>query len=115
MRRDASRLRLDQADDKVALVHGAPWIRYQIEQQSLPLEDVGLALYPLADNVHQARRGVYGEDPPEVQDRPGQQWAAAVLHTAKHEGYEGLRKQLLAWKTSLRGVKKRQAVEQVLA
>src|SRR5262249_60915286 len=34
MRRDAGRIRLDQADEKVALVDGADWIRNQIRRQS---------------------------------------------------------------------------------
>ncbi len=114
MRRDASRIRLDQAADKVALVDGAPWIVNEIEAQSLPLDDVGLDFYHLADNVHQARRLVFGEDPTEVKDTPGQRWAGDVLHTAKHQGYEALRDQLLAWKASLRGVKQRQAAERLL-
>jgi hypothetical protein len=109
MRRDASRIRLDQAGDKVALVDGAPWIVNQIEGQSLPLDEVGLDFYHLADNVHKTRRAVFGEEPAEAEDTPGQRWAAAVLHTAKHEGYEALRDQLLAWQGTLRGAKKREA------
>jgi hypothetical protein len=114
LRRDAGRVRLDQADDKVALVDGAPWIVNQLEGQSLPLDAVGLDFYHLAENVHKARRAVYGEDPPGVTATPGQQWAAAVLHTAKHAGYEALRDQVLTWKTGLRGRKQRQAAEQLL-
>jgi hypothetical protein len=114
MRRDAGRIRLDQAGDKVALVDGAPWIRNQIEGQSLPLDAVGLDFYHLADNVHKARRVVYGEDPAGATDTPGQRWAGDVLHTAKHAGYEALRDQLLAWKAGLRGVKKRYAAGQLL-
>jgi hypothetical protein len=109
MRRDASRIRLDQADDKVALVDGAPWIVNQIEGQSLPLDDVGLDFYHLSDNVHKTRRVVFGEDPAGAKDTPGQRWAAAVLHTAKHEGYVALRDQLLAWKGTWRGAKQREA------
>jgi hypothetical protein len=113
MRRDAGRLRLDQADDKVALVDGAPWIINQIQGQSLPLDDVGLDFYHLADNVHKARRVVFGEDTAEAQETPGQRWAAGVLHVAKHHGYEALREELVAWKGTLRG-RKRQAAEQLL-
>jgi len=109
MRREACRIQLDQADDKVALVDGAPWIVNQIEGQSLPLDDVGLDFYHLSDNVHKTRRIVFGEDAAEAKDTPGQRWAAAVLHTAKHEGYEALRDQLLAWKGTLRGAKQREA------
>jgi hypothetical protein len=42
MRRDAGRIALDQADDKVAVVDGAAWIRNQIQRQNLPRDDVGL-------------------------------------------------------------------------
>jgi hypothetical protein len=113
MRRDAGRIRLDQADDKVALVDGAPWIVNQIQGQSLPLDGVGLDFYHLADNVHKARRLVFGEDAAEAKDTPGQRWAAGVLHTAKHQGYEALREELVTWKGPLRG-RKRQAAEQLL-
>jgi hypothetical protein len=114
MRRDAGRVRLDQADDKVALVDGAPWIVNQMEAQSLPLDAKGLDFYHLADNVHKARRVVYGEDEPGATDTPGRRWAAAVLHIAKHQGYEALRDHLLVWKGGRRGVKKRRAAEQLL-
>ena len=72
------------------------------------LDDIGLDFYHLSDNVHKTRRVVFGEDPAEAKDTPGQRWAAAVLHTAKHEGYEALRDQLLVWKGTLRGKKKRE-------
>jgi hypothetical protein len=114
MRRDACRIHLDGADDKVALVDGAPWIRNQLHGQNLPLDAVGLDFYHLADNVHKARRVVYGEDPAGATETPGRQWAAEVLHTAKHDGYEALRDRLVAWKAGLRGAKKRQAANHLL-
>jgi hypothetical protein len=113
MRRDACRIHLDPASDKVALIDGAPWIRNQIRRQSLPLDAVGLDFYHLADNVQKARRAVYGEDPAGVTDTPGQRWAGAVLHTAKHEGFPALRERLVAWRSGLRG-RKRQAASQLL-
>lgn len=109
MRHDACRLRLDQADDKVAVIDGAPWIRNQIQRQSLPLDVIELDFYHLADNVHKARRVVYGEETPD-----GQAWAAAVLHTAKHAGYVALRDQLVGWKATVRGTKPRKAAELLL-
>src|SRR5207302_1974075 len=51
MRRAAARIRLDQADEKVGNVDGSPWIRNQIERQSLPLDDLGLDLYHPGENV----------------------------------------------------------------
>src|SRR5262249_25533392 len=85
MRRDAGRIRLDQADEKVGNVEGADWTRNQVRRQSLPLDALGLDFYHLADNVHKARRAVFGEE-----DEAGRAWAAEVVHTAKHEGYAAL-------------------------
>jgi hypothetical protein len=109
MRRDAGRLRLDQADEKVANVDGADWIRNQIRQQSLPLDAVGLDFYHLADNVHKARRAAFGEE-----DEAGRVWAAEVLHTAKHQGYAALWERLTVWRASWRSPTKREAANGLL-
>jgi hypothetical protein len=114
MRRDAGRVGLDRADDKVGVVDGSEWIKNQIQRQSLPLDDLGLDFYHLAENVHKGRRAVYGEEDPKDEKAPGNVWAGRVLHTAKHEGYEKLREQLQEWKRGLRGASHRQAAEQVL-
>ena len=115
MRRDAGRVRLDQADDKVGVVDGSEWIKNQVRRQSLPLDDLGLDFYHLAENVHKARRAVYGDEDPDDKQAPGQVWAGQVLHTAKHEGYERLREQLQGWKAGLRKGSARQAAEQLLS
>jgi hypothetical protein len=114
MRRDAGRLGLDKADDKVGVVDGSDWIKNQIKRQSVPLDDLGLDFYHLSENVHKARRAVYGEEDPKDEKAPGYAWVGKVLHTAKHEGYESLRDELQAWKASLRGASHLQAAEQVL-
>ncbi|MFO0890521.1 MAG: hypothetical protein U0790_15435 [Isosphaeraceae bacterium] len=96
MRREAGRIRLDQAAEKVGNVDGSPWIRNQIEGQSLPLDALGLDFYHLGENVHKARREIYGED-----DAAGKEWAGQLLHLFKHEGYEPARKQMLEWRVAL--------------
>jgi hypothetical protein len=96
MRRQASRIRLDLADQKVGNVDGSPWIRNQIRRQSLPLDDLGLDFYHLSENVHEARREIYGDD------ESGKEWAGRLLHAFKHEGYETAWKQLLEWRVGLR-------------
>jgi hypothetical protein len=108
MRREAVRIRLDQADDKVGNVDGSPWIRNQVQQQSLPLDALGLDFYHLSENVHKARREIYGDE-----DEAGKQWAGALLHTFKHEGYEAAWQQLLHWRLALRRGQ-RQAADQLL-
>jgi hypothetical protein len=51
MRRDAGRIRLDLADEKVGNVDGSPWIRNQVERQSLPRDALGLDFDHLSENV----------------------------------------------------------------
>ncbi|MGL4553116.1 MAG: hypothetical protein ACRC33_18275 [Gemmataceae bacterium] len=114
MRRDAGRVGLDKADDKVGVVDGSDWIRNQVKRQSLPLDALGLDFYHLAENVHKARRVVFGEEDPKDEKAAGYAWAAGVLHAAKHEGYEKLRDELQAWKATLRGADRLRAAEQVL-
>ncbi len=97
MRRQAGRIRLDLADEKVGNVDGSPWIRNQVRRQSLPLDELGLDFYHLSENVHKARREIYGDD-----DAPGKEWAGGLLHTFKHDGYETAWKQLLEWRLGLR-------------
>lgn len=114
MRRDAGRVGLDRADDKVGVVDGSEWIKHQIQRQSIPLDDLGLDFYHLGENVHKARRAVFGEEDPKDAQAPGNAWAAQVLHTAKHEGYPALAEQLQQWRQGLRGPGKRKAAEQLL-
>lgn len=97
MRREAARVRMDLADEKVGNVDGSPWIRNQIERQSLPLDALGLDFYHLSENVHKARREVFGED-----DEAGKEWAGELLHVFKHEGYEPAWRRLLEWRVELR-------------
>ncbi len=104
MRRQASRVRLDLADEKVGNVDGAPWIRNQVQKQSLPLDALGLDFYHLSANVHKARREVYGED-----DERGRQWAGELLHVFKHQGYEAGWQQLVSWRAGLRRRRRRAA------
>ena len=78
------------------------------------MDDIGLDFYHLADYAHKTRRAVYGEEDPKDETAPGQAWAAATLHTAKHQGYQALRDALVAWKATLRGPKPRQAAEALI-
>jgi hypothetical protein len=101
MRRLAAAVDLPAADEKVGNVDGAPWIRNQMERQNLSLDAIGLDFYHLAENVHKARRVVYGEN-----NEDGQKWAGELLHTFKHEGYGPAWERLLSWRGTLRGPKR---------
>jgi len=110
MRRDAGRVGLDKADDRVAVVDGADWIKNQLLQQSLPLDAIGLDFYHFAENVHKARRAVYGEEDPKDAQTPGNAWAASVLHLAKHGSYGELEEAVWDWAFRWRGAKRKAAV-----
>ena len=80
---------------------GAPWIRLQVEGQNLPLDELGLDFYHLAENVHKARRAVYGET-----DEAGTAWAGEWLHAFKHDGYDAAWEKLVAWRSGWRSPKR---------
>ena len=101
MRRLAGRIDLAKASEKVGIVDGAPWIRLQVESQNLPLDELGLDFYHLAENVHKARRAVYGET-----DEAGSAWAVAMMHTFKHDGYDAAWEQLVTWRCQWQGPKR---------
>ena len=114
MRRDAGRVGLDKADDKVGVVDGSEWIKNQIQRQSLGLDDLGLDFYHLAENVHKARRAVYGEEDAKDKTAPGNVWVGGLLHTAKHAGYEALRDEIGRCPVGLSGASQRKAEYLVL-
>ena len=70
MRREADRLQFRQAVQRVAVVDGATWIHEQMQLHLAELDGLGLDFYHLSENMHRARRAVFGEDAPE--DRSGQ-------------------------------------------
>jgi hypothetical protein len=109
LRRTAGLIGLDKAQDKVGVVDGAAWIRKQIETQSIPLDALGLDFYHLAENVHKARRAVYGEENPKDKNAPGNAWAAGVLHLARHHSYVEFETAVWDWAFNWRGAKRKAA------
>ncbi|MCP3994709.1 MAG: hypothetical protein GY722_06560 [bacterium] len=81
MARDASKVGLMAADERIANVDGAPWIRNQLELHGT-VDHIGLDFYHLSEHIHTARRKRFGEDSSE-----GSAWATRMLHGVKHEGY----------------------------
>lgn len=104
MRRDARRIGFAEADFRVGNIDGGPWIIGQIRQRRLPMTATGLDFYHLGENVHKARRVIYGEE-----NSPGKEWAGTLLHTAKHEGYEPLWERLVELRSNSRGPVRRKA------
>ncbi len=104
LRREADRLRFREASERVGLVDGAVWIREQMNFHFAELSDLGLDFYHLSENVHRARRSVFGEETPE-----GRAWADDLMHVFKHEGYTAAWQKIVQWRAALRGKVKREA------
>jgi hypothetical protein len=75
-----------------------------------PLDGIGLDFYHFAENVHEARRAVSGEEDPQDDKAAGNAWAAGVLHLAKHESYVKLEEAVWDWAFRWRGAKRKAAL-----
>lgn len=109
LRREADRLRFGEADERVGLVDGATWIREQMELHLAELDALGLDFYHLSENVHRARRKVFGNEAPD-----GKAWADELMHVFKHEGYATAWEKIIQWRATLRGKKKREAGDRLV-
>ena len=110
MRREADRLDFRRAHQRVANVDGAPLIRQQLQYHLAELDGLGLDFYHLAENVHRARRVVFGEESAE-----GKVWVDELLHAFKHDGYAAAWERLVQWRAKLgRSAIKRKAADRLL-
>jgi hypothetical protein len=101
VKREARRVRFQAVQRRIANVDGASWIPPQLEAAELRLHGLGLDFYHLSENVHRARRQVYGEE-----NEVGRAWVAELLHAVKHQGYEAAYESLQTWQRGLRGNKR---------
>ena len=109
VRHEAHRLNFRHADERIANVDGASWIRQQLQEQPLRLNGLGLDFYHLGENVHRCQRAVYRDKAPD-----GEAWVAAILHSFKHDGFEPTWQKLVEWRASLRSSRKRKAADRLL-
>lgn len=110
LRREANRLDFRKARQRIAIVDGAPWIREQLQYHLAELDGLGLDFYHLAENVHRARRVVFGEKSAE-----GKTWVDELMHAFKHDGYDSAWERLVQWRATLRrSPTKRQACDRLL-
>lgn len=102
LRREAARVRLRAADQRIGLVDGAVCLRTHL--QGLALTAVGLDFYHLSEHVNQGRRDTFGEDA-----QAGKHWVDRVLHTVRHDGYQPFWDHLADWRSRQRGGKRDRA------
>lgn len=100
LKRLGDQVGLSRAEERIALIDGAPWIRNQIEFHGLT-GNIGLDFWHLQDYAQKTRRAVFGEDAPE-----GKCWLSDLMHGFKHDGYDAAYDKLTTWRGPLRGAKR---------
>lgn len=113
LKRMSDQVQLRKADESIALIDGAPWIRNQFEFHGL-VDAIGLDFYHLQDYAQKVRRQVFGQEE-ETEHAPpaGKAWVHDLMHTFKHEGYSAAWEQLVAFRETLRPAKQK-AVDDLL-
>lgn len=109
MRQGMVGLRIRGAQERIALVDGAPWIARQIEQRRPPFDALTLDFWHLAEHVHATRREVWGEKNP-----AGVVWAQEVLETVKHQGYQPFWEKLIQLRSRYRRGRKRESIDALM-
>lgn len=106
LRRDAARIRLAGAQERIGLIDGAPVLRRYLG--TMPMQKIILDFRHLGEHVNDASRRVLGE-----KTQAGEQWSDQVLHAARHQGYEPLLEKVIDLRSGQRGGK-RKAANQLL-
>jgi hypothetical protein len=104
LRREAARVRLRGAQERLGVVDGAVCLRHNLEE--LPLQAILLDFYHLSEHVGDGAVKTLGAQTPKCE-----QWLADVLHTVRHQGYAPFFQKLLEWRSGLRGQRRQVADE----
>lgn len=97
LKREAARVRLRGADERIGIVDGAVCLKANLDE--LPLERVLLDFYHASEHVGQAA----------TQTNAAGNWLEQTLHTLRHEGYGPFFQRLLDWRCPLRGNRRKEA------
>jgi hypothetical protein len=109
MRRDARRIGFERAEQRLANVDGGPWIINQIMLWTVTLTGLCLDFFHLGKHLDEGKRMTFGED-----SQPGKQWAAELMHAAKHQGYQPLWDRLVQWRSQCKRGRKRKEADGLL-
>jgi hypothetical protein len=106
MRREASRIKLDQADHKYSVTDGAGWILNQCRQQLPMLDENILDYYHFRDHVVKTSHALYGEGSQEAVS-----WRKAMMTVVWEQGSLVFLDRLSEQYKPLRSNPKRQAIK----
>jgi len=106
LRREACRLKIDKADQKVAIADGADWIRKQLESK-LPILDCQiLDFYHLSEHIWSVANTCFNQGSEQAKE-----FALELLHIAKHDGPTVLLTRLVDERKKYRSKVKRKSLE----
>lgn len=106
LRREAGKLKLTEAQEKIGVADGAKWIRRQFRVRLPMLDAVILDFYHLAEHVAAAARTCFGEGAP-----AGASWTQQVLEAAKGQGPAVVLEKIQETLKPIRSAGKRKALE----
>lgn len=109
MRREATKLKFNQADEKISVSDGAEWIRKQLEAKLPMLDGKILDFYHLSEHIWSAANTCFNQGSQQAKD-----FASEVLHITKHEGPTALLTRLMDERKKYRSKGKRKSLKEVI-
>ena len=103
LRRTGRRLGVEQTDEVLAIVDGAPWIRAQL-QRWRSCDRIGLDFYHFTEHVEAAAKACFGEG-----TAAAAAWREQVLHAALHAGPDEVLDEITRQRQQTRAPAKREA------
>jgi hypothetical protein len=100
----AAQIGFEKADETIGLIDGAAWIYKQMCLALLCLKAILLDFYHLAEHVHAAARGCFGES------EAARAWAAERLAQAKASDVAGMLREIEALGKKVRSAGKKQSL-----
>jgi hypothetical protein len=107
LRREGRRFEIAEADEVVALVDGAPWIRSQLKKFR-SCTHIGLDYYHFSEHVAGAAKAVFGEGSSEAAA-----WRERVLGLALEEGVDEVLDEVTLQRRQQRSPSKREALRRL--
>lgn len=109
LRREAARLRLGDADEKLSVTDGADWIDKQLASRLPMLDSHNLDFYHLSEHIWLAANICFGQGSEEAC-----KFASEILHIAKHDGPTALLTRLMDERKKHRSYGKRRSLKELI-
>ncbi len=109
LRREAGRLKIGDAEQKVAIADGADWIRKQLESKLPMLDCQILDFYHLSEHIWSAANTCFSQG-----SQKAKEFASELLHIAKHDGPTVLLTRLMDERKKYRSKVKRKSLKELI-